>query len=243
MASMSERRFSDDEIARVLERAAEESVHATPSSGVSPARGLTLAEVQAIASEAGIAPDAVARAAAAVARGEDRRPEVKRWLGLPVEVAHEVAIDGPVSDAAWDEMVAQLQLTFDATGRQRQARGVREWRHDDVRATLEPAPTGYRLRIATRRGYGSLVLAWFGTVSIAAGGLVAALIVAKGGFSDPSAPWAAPGLPLTIGLALIAVDAVSLRAWGRQRMEQLERLARELSEVERRHESPALPPR
>lgn len=239
---MSERRFSDDEVARVLERAAEESVHATPAWNVSPARGLTLAEVQAIAAEAGIAPDAVARAAAAVARGEDRRPEVKRWLGLPVAVAHEVAVDGPVSDAAWDEIVAQLELTFDAAGSQRQARGVREWRHDDVRATLERTPTGHRLRIATRRAYGSLLLAWVGTGSLAVGGLVAALIVAKGALADSSAPWGAPGLLLTIGLALIAADAVSLRAWGRQRLEQLERLARELSEVERPHQPPALPP-
>jgi hypothetical protein len=45
MAKTSERRFSDDEVERVLERAAEESVRATPPRDVSPSGGLTLAEL------------------------------------------------------------------------------------------------------------------------------------------------------------------------------------------------------
>lgn len=129
----------------------------------------------------------MARAASAVARGEDRLPEVKRWLGLPMAVSHEVAIDGPVSDAAWDEMVAHLQITLDATGGRRQAGGVREWRHGDVRTSLTTTPIGHRLRIATDREYGSLLLAWVGTGSLTLSGLVTALIAAKGAFADFSA--------------------------------------------------------
>lgn len=242
MASTADRRYSDDEVARILERAAEESVRAAPARDVPSAGGLTLADLHAIAAEAGIAQDAVARAASVVARGQDRRPEVERWLGLPVAVAYEVAFDGPVSDAAWDEMVAHLEITFDATGRRRQAGGVREWRDGNLRATLEATPTGHRLRLATRREDGALVLASAGAVVLAVGGFVAALMIMKGALTDPSAPWFAPGMILTTGLALIGADAASLRAWGRRRLQQVERLARELSEVKRVHEARVAPP-
>ena len=215
-------------------------MRAAPAWDVSPTRGLTLAELQAIAAEAAIAPDAVAQAALVVARGEDRRPAVQRWLGLPVAVAHEVVIDGSVSDAAWDEMVARLQTTFDATGTERRAGGVREWRDGYVRVALEARPTGHRLRLTTRREDGSLLLASIGTGCVALGGLVAALVAAKTGVVS-SATWAAPGLILTVGLALIGVDVASLRAWRRRRESQVAALARELGEVQRQHEPPALP--
>jgi|GEM_PF-4207354 hypothetical protein len=45
-----------------------------------------------------------------------------------------------------------------------------------------------------------------------------------------------------MGLGLIGADVVSLRAWGRRSMQQLERLARELSEVQRLHGRPPAPP-
>jgi hypothetical protein len=61
------RRFDDREIALILERAGhlQESTQANPGN-----EGLTLAQLQEIARDVGIAPEHVAQAAHAVARGE-----------------------------------------------------------------------------------------------------------------------------------------------------------------------------
>lgn len=85
---MTERRYGDDEIAAIFSKAAKEEPQ-LPAVRASREDGLTLAELQAIGRETGIAPDAVARAA----RSLDARPagRVRRYLGLPIGVERTVS--------------------------------------------------------------------------------------------------------------------------------------------------------
>ena len=72
---MTERRYSDDEIAAIFRAAAESPASLPPHPAAN--HGLTLADLQAIGREVGIAPDAVAQAAQAL---EVRRNAVSRTI-------------------------------------------------------------------------------------------------------------------------------------------------------------------
>jgi hypothetical protein len=77
-----ERRYGEDEVSAIFEAAAA----ARPSSDSAhppPVRGLTLAELQEIGTEAGVAPDRIADAAAKVDRRRNATPG-RTWLGMPV---------------------------------------------------------------------------------------------------------------------------------------------------------------
>src|SRR2546425_7547561 len=86
--AMTERRYTDEEVAEIFRTAAEGP--ATPVPHSSPSHGLSLADLKAIGREVGIAPDAVARAAQAL---EVRRNAVSRTLiGLPIGVERRVTL-------------------------------------------------------------------------------------------------------------------------------------------------------
>ncbi|HEX2209982.1 MAG TPA: hypothetical protein VHG93_20065, partial [Longimicrobium sp.] len=61
---MDERRYEEEEIAEIFEAAA--SPRASEGRALAPASGLSLAELQAIGGEVGIAPERIAEAAAAL---------------------------------------------------------------------------------------------------------------------------------------------------------------------------------
>ena len=96
-----ERRYQDDEVAAIFEAA---STPSAASDDARPANGLTLAELQAIGREVGIAPERIAQAAAALDR---RQPPIPRRtdLGMPVSAAHVVEIPRPLTDREWSLVV------------------------------------------------------------------------------------------------------------------------------------------
>src|SRR4051812_7221836 len=102
---MSERRFSDAEVAQIIERATtrqEAGIQTIPPRS----DGLTLAELQEIGREVGLDPVNIAVAA----RTLDEAPAITRPgpLGMPMRVERVIPLRRQVSDAEWERMVVDL---------------------------------------------------------------------------------------------------------------------------------------
>src|SRR5262249_2709437 len=110
---MTERRYDDNEIAAIFSEASKEDPQ-LPAPRSSRDAGLTLGQLQEIGREAGISPEAVARAA----RSLDTRPAsaVRRFLGLPIGVERTVSLGRWLTEAEWERLVVRLRDVFDARG-------------------------------------------------------------------------------------------------------------------------------
>ncbi len=216
--AMTERRYSDEEVAAIFRAAAEGP--ATPVPHSSPSRGLSLADLQAIGREVGIAPDAVARAAQAL---EVRRNAVSRTLmGLPIGVERRVTLSRRLTDDEWEQLVGELREVFRARGRTRADGSLRQWTNGNLYVLLEPTATGQRIRLGSLHG-GAAASIRLGLV-----GLGAAAILAVAGAFGAQVGNAIPAL-LAGGAILIANGALRVPGWARLRARQMEDLAVRLS--------------
>ena len=216
---MADRRYSDEDVRRILALAAE----AEAAAANEPERTWTLADLEQIGAEAGLAPQAVAAAALALERrAVDVEPERGSYFGLPVAVSRTVPLQRHLSDEDWERLVAQLRETFAATGRTRVSCARREWRVGNLRVTHEPAGAGALLELRTRKGDARAFLRFGALLVVVA--LVARLLATMGG--------AAGAQRLTIawmtgiaGMLLMIVGVLRLPAWARRRARQFEALA------------------
>jgi hypothetical protein len=145
-----ERVYSAREAAAILASAARRQGVEGPDGVV----GLTLSEIEQVASEAGIDPAHVAAAAADLAEPARR----ERVLGFQAEASRSRVIAGPVTDETWGQIVAELRRSFGAVGITSDVGSVRAWssaaseREVPVRASLEPAGDHARLTLTQRPG-------------------------------------------------------------------------------------------
>lgn len=218
-----ERRYQEDEIAEIFEAAT--TARPAPGKALS-SRGLTLAELQEIGREVGLAPEQVARAASAV---DARRGAMPRHtqLGMPVGVGRILELPRAPTDAEWNRLVAEFRATFRASGRESSRGDAREWRNGNLHAFVEPSASGYRLRLGTTKGDAGAVTA------TGAGGLgVAAALSALAVFTG--APSADIFMPFLMGLAgsgLLAFNALRLPRWASERERQMEYIAERAREI------------
>ncbi len=229
---MSDRRYTDEEVALILERAGQETpAPSDPGRALEQARGLSLKDVQAIAAEVGIDVTAVERVALAINRGDLVPAAVRVENGAPVAVSKTIEFGRDIDDRTWARMVVQLQETFSARGRLRTEGAFREWSNGNLRAVLEPTDSGHRLRLSTRKGNAQSIR-MLGNLGLAATGIaaVATLVVnASVGAPPPAgAPWLSMLIPGVVGLGAHIANYFSLRSWGRTRAQQMESLPAEL---------------
>ena len=221
---MAERRYTDEEVARIFERAAEAQQQARKqlTSGESP-DGMTLSQLQEIGKEVGISPELITQAAKSVA--VPMRQTSRRFLGLPIGVGRTVDLERKLTDAEWDQLVVDLRETFDAKGTIKHEGSFRQWTNGNLQALLEPTPTGQRLRLKTFKGgaMGSIV----GGVALLGSSLVELSNVwlqgARGG------DWASMSVIGLTGAALFLVGALRLPSWARLRERQMEEVAARLA--------------
>ena len=211
-----ERRYTDDEVAAIFEAASRPvAPRDEPADPASPA-GLTLARLQEIGREVGIAPEQIAEAAAAL----DRRPPIPRRtdLGMPVSAAHLVDIPRPLTDREWSLVVADLRETFGAWGREGSQGETRMWWNNNLHAVVEPTQTGYRLRLGTLKADG-FAMNRVGMVAMAMSVVVAFVV---GGNAD-----ALPGVLAigSMGAGVFAFNALRLPRWARLRERQMQEVA------------------
>jgi len=112
-ASAGSRGFSEEEVALIIKRAAE--LQQTEQVEQEPGTAMTLAEVEQIASEAGIDPRLIRRAAQTLDRpAASNRPSP--WLGAPTRIVFERVVDGEISPEAHESIVNELRRTFGDNG-------------------------------------------------------------------------------------------------------------------------------
>jgi hypothetical protein len=212
-----ERTYGEHEVAEIFQAAA--TRRGAEGNALSAGQGLTLAELQSIGGEVGLAPESIAEAAAALElrRGARRRKD----FGMPVSVGRTVDLPRAPTDLEWEMLVADLRETFRARGRVASRGDVREWSNGNLHAFVEPTPTGYRLRLGTTRGDAA------GLNRIGAAGLVMALVSLLFIFLSGDLPSSLTG-PLVLaatGAAGLALNAIRLPGWALEREEQMEQVA------------------
>ena len=148
---MTERRFSDKEVALVLRRAIELE-ETSPSSDLPAARGLTLRELQDVAREAGIDTSLVTRAVAELSERPDREPFS---VFGPSTVKKEVrVIPGEASREDMGELMRVVDAEVSAQGTVVEALGAVRWtgngRFLNTQVSVEPGEGETFLRVEER---------------------------------------------------------------------------------------------
>lgn len=210
---MTDRRYNDEEVAAIFLVAAEEAQ--TPPRPVPHDEGLTLADLQEIGREVGIAPAAVAQAAQSLdLRG---RGVSRTLLGLPIGVERTVTLNRWLTNEEWEHLVVELREVFNARGTVGSHGSLRHWTNGNLQALVEPTATGHRLRLLTVNGgaRGSMA-AGLGTIGVAAAVAIASAVAGQLGH-------AVPGLVflLAAGLGMFANGALRLPGWARLRGRQM----------------------
>lgn len=224
---MAERRYSEDEVAAIFELASKTDVSGLPASA--GGTGLTLPALQEIGREIGISPEAISLAAQSLSPAA--RLPAPSYLGLPVGVGRIVEFERKLSDAEWENLVAELRTTFQARGVVRYDGPFRQWTNGNLTALLEPTREGHRLRMMTVRGAsrarmmaGSLVMAGAGATLLAQ--------AMAGGLSHLG-NFVGPGFIALVGAGLFALGALPVTGWARRRGEQFDAVIARLREAMR----------
>jgi hypothetical protein len=222
---MSERRYSDDEVAAIFARATEATQEKPRHRG--PGEGMTLGELQEIGREVGIEPEEVARAAHAL--DLPRPPVARRFLGLPLQVAHSVELGYRMTDAQWERLVMDLRETFDATGRVRSEGSFRTWRNGNLQVLVEPSGEGDRVRFRTMKGNARSLMTIGLTFLFVSLILVVVEVVGDGtGIADALAEVATF---LWMGSGMFAFGALQVPAWAKLRQRQMEEIGTRLLQL------------
>ena len=212
-----ERRYSEDEVAEILDRA-------TETAGGSPAgrggsTGLTLHELQEIGDEVGIPKDVIARAAASLDRPGPDASAHRTFLGTTIGVGRSVDLPRKLTEDEWNRLVVDLRMTFDAKGKIRTEGDFRQWTNGNLQALLEPSGTGHRLRLRTVKGqaipYMSVGSVMLGAAAVS--GIAAALTGTP--VLDPDTI-----LLAGMGAGFFGMGRVPLPRWARTRERQMEEI-------------------
>ena len=213
-----QRRYQEEEIKEIFESAAlaRESGPRSLSTGA----GLTLAELQEIGLEVGLAPERIADAAAALDRRGSTLPR-RTHFGMPISVGRTVDLPRAPTDREWALLVAELRETFQAQGAVGSAGSLRQWTNGNLHAYVEPTETGHRLRIGTLKG-NATELNYLGIV-----GIVMGLIIL---ISSAIAGKLPEGLFLSAvfgatGIGAMTSNVLRLPRWAQEREEQFEYIA------------------
>ncbi len=229
------RRYTQSEIALILEQAGaaqEIAQESTPGTAVvERGDGLTLAQLQEVGAEVGIAAEFVVRAARAVERGDLVPTQRRTWLGIPVGVSRTVDFGRTVSNEEWDRIVVRLRETFEARGRVQQEGAFRQWTNGNLQALLEPTATGHRLRLSTRKGDVAARVLVSG-LAVGVSTVMWTSMLSRGGTLDVGALVAAAAMGL-FGAASLLSMGFQLPRWARTRATQMETIATSTLDVER----------
>lgn len=221
---MTQRRYTDEETAAIFQQAAEGPAALSPPGPRQ--EGLSLAELQEIGREVGIAPEAIARAAKSLDQVPERRSQ--RFLGIPVGVGRTVTLARPLSDEEWDHLVVELRRVFSARGNVRTQGSLREWTNGNLQVLLEPAGDGrQRLVLQTVKGNARVrLMAGVGML-----GAAGAVVIAGASAGQGAGSLSGTAVLWILGFLLFGGTAFRLPGWARRRQHQMDAIARQLVQV------------
>ncbi len=209
----SERRYTEDEVGKILDLATEADSAGGPGAGGST--GLTLRELHEIGQEVGIPEEVITRAATSLDRPEPKPVAPQTFLGQTIGVGRTVDLPRPLTDQEWNRLVIDLRETFDAKGKTGDEGSFRHWTNSNLQALLEPTDTGQRLRLRTVKGNAR-----------SSQGMGAAFMLGGVGMGIASSLWVTdPSMfPLlgVIGAAFFFGSRLTVPQWARKRSRQFE---------------------
>ncbi len=235
MTDSKERRYGDDEIREIFDVAAAEaeteprSGREQGSGGSTSSSGLTLAELQEVGLEAGLPPERIAAAAAAL---DARPPALPRQtsLGAPTGVQRAVELPREATEREWQILVGELRDTFQARGQVEVRGDMKVWRNGNLFAALEPTADGQRLRMGTKKAgskevnRAGIFMLVVGLILLVTRGLDAATFGALGELL-------VPGLAVLGGGSALAWNRLRLAAWADERERQMEHIGQRAQEL------------
>ncbi len=133
VSTAGDRRYSREEFALVLRRAAElqsqRGEQPAAADSLAGAEGMSLAEMQAVARDVGIDPARVADAAALLPRAE--QDALARYLGGPFRYSLERSVSGALPARASGRILEAIRRAAADQGKTSEVHGALEWRHSD----------------------------------------------------------------------------------------------------------------
>jgi hypothetical protein len=221
---MADRRYTDDEIAAIFQRATEGPESQGTSIQSAGGEGMTLAELQDIGREVGISPEAIDSAAKAI----DLRPRAgtRKFLGLTIGVERIVDLERRLTEDEWERLVVELREVFGARGTVSSSGSFRQWTNGNLQALLEPTQNGQRLRLRTAKGNFPTSMAAGGMMLFA--GIFTAVATGLAGHLAGAAAIDA-GIFSALGAGIMGSAALRLPRWARLRGHQMEAIATRLA--------------
>jgi hypothetical protein len=168
------RRYSDDEVGRILERAADLESHGAPSATQSG--GMSLAELEEIGVEAGLDAGLLRQAAHELEMGIEPRASGRfgALFGAPLEMELEREVIGELGEEGFERLVPMIQMAADGLGHASVIGRTLTWQSTDVQKqrALNIAVTSRdgRTRISIGEKYGTLAGGLFGGIVGGVGG-------------------------------------------------------------------------
>lgn len=220
---MTQRRYSESEVAAIFQRASESPPPGASAGAASAAEGLTLAQLQDIGRDVGIPADAIALAAQSV---DVAAPQTSRtFLGFPIGVSHAVPLSRRLTDEEWERVVVDLRETFDAKGHLTSHGSLRQWTNGNLQVMLEPAADGsHRIRLRTVKGNAPGMLSG-GLAMMAGSGVMLTVATMLSALGDTGMVTAMTFLGV-MGAGMFGLGALPLPDWARTRRRQMEEVAR-----------------
>lgn len=220
---MSERRYSDVEVAAIFEHATRAPT--SDAHQLTSAAGMTLEQLQEIGREVGIEASVIAAAARTV--GTSVAMPSRTLLGMPFTVGRTVQLDRRISDDEWDRLVVDLRETFEARGVVRREGSLKQWTNGNLQVLVEPTAQGDRVRMRTAKSDARAAMT-VGTVLVVSSAISVGLAALRGGAVDAGAMSALTTMGV-IGAAFVALTTFRLPGWARLRRQQMESLATRIS--------------
>ena len=217
---MTDRRYSEEEVAAIFERATEAQQSARRH--LAAGEGMSLADLQEIGRDVGIPTDLVTQAAKALDQGG--RPASRSFLGFPIGVGRTIELERRLTDEEWEHLVVDLRETFDARGRMSSQGSLRQWTNGNLQALLESTPSGHRLRLRTVNGNARTLM----SIGLAMMGICTVVVIGAGVSGEFAGAVASVGSIWVVGLAIFGAGALRLPRWARARRWQMEGVAAKL---------------
>lgn len=158
----SHRLYTEREIGALLRRASELQAEGS----VSDKSGLTLAEIEQVAAEAGIDPRYVRSAATESLRPENPGTR-SSILGGPLALEEERVFHGEVTLEQWEDIVQEIRRTFGRSGVATQLGTTLEWSTSPEEAHVSLSPRNGRTRVQITQQHGGVAFLcyFFGTLA------------------------------------------------------------------------------
>jgi hypothetical protein len=213
---MTERRFSDAEVAQIFERAT--SGHAVQATRA--AEGMTLAELQSIGEEVGIPAEQITRAAVSLSASEAK--PTQRFLGMTTGIGHTVHLARKLTEEEWERFIADVRETFNAPGTMSSQGSLKQWSNGNLQVLLEPTEAGHRVRFKTVKGTAPATFI-FGLLATTAS-LIGETTAVLTGVAHDVGLVTSFGVLGAIGIGVAATTALRLPLWAGARKAQMEDL-------------------